>query len=104
MSEIGLEAAPDSASPDPRERLTLALEEAAHAGAPESVAVCDAVNDVVDEAKRAGEPPERVIVLLKRLALPLLEAGKLPMRTVQAFVAWVVRCAVRAYYRDAQRG
>jgi len=101
MSEIGVEA-PHEAGPDPRERLTLALENAARAREPESMEVCEAVEQVVEEAKREGEPPERVLVLLKRIALPLLEAGRLPLRVVQAFVAWVVRCAVRAYYRDAK--
>ena len=86
---------------DPSARLARALDEASRAGQPESPEVCTAVEQVVDEAKSGGQPPERVLVILKTLAYSVAETARLSREAVRALIAWVVRCAVKAYYRDA---
>jgi hypothetical protein len=101
MSEISTSPTMDP-SPTARDRLTRAIAEAEQEKQFESPVLCDAVEAVVEEAKEAGAPPERVIVMLKRIAVPLLEAGRLPVRAMQALVAWIVRCAVKAYYRQGR--
>ena len=83
------------------DRLERALAEASTGGDEQSDAVCRAVEDAVLEAKRAGAPPERVLVTVKTAALRVLEAVRLPLDRARALLAWVVRCAVKAYYRDA---
>ena len=86
---------------EPNARLARALDEASRAGEPESPEVCTAVEQVVEEAKSAGQPPERVLVMLKTIAYRVVDAARLSAEAVRALIAWVVRCAVKAYYRDA---
>jgi hypothetical protein len=86
---------------DPHTRLARALDEAARADERESPEVCAAVEQVVEEAKSAGQPPERVLVMLKTLAYRVVDAARLSGDAVRALIAWVVRCAVKAYYRGA---
>jgi hypothetical protein len=83
------------------DRLERALAAASASGEHESAAVCAAVEEVVAEAKGAGQPPERVLVTLKALSYGVLDRGRLPLDGARAAIAWVVRCAVRAYYPRA---
>ena len=83
------------------DRLERAITVASAEGDPTSDALCRAVEDVVIEAKRAGDPPERVLVTLKTLAIRVLEQLRVPLDRARAALAWIVRCAVKAYYRDA---
>ena len=89
-----------SISGDTRDRIAHALAAASAVGETESDAVCRAVEDAVVEAKGAGDPPERVLVTLKTLAIRVLEQLRLPLDRARAAIAWIVRCAVKAYYRD----
>ena len=84
---------------DAREHLLRAIATASARGEDESLAVCDAVEEVVAEAKSAGQPPERVLVVLKSLAIRVLDQLRLPLDRARAAIAWIVRCAVKAYYR-----
>jgi hypothetical protein len=84
-----------------RDRLEQAIAAASASGEEESDAVCRAVEDAVIEAKSAGAPPERVLVTLKGLAIRVLDTLRLPLDRARAALAWIVRCAVKAYYRDA---
>ena len=84
---------------DARERLARAIAAASATGADDSTAVCDAVEAVVGEAKAAGQPPERVLVVLKTLALRVLDQLRMPLDRARVAIAWIVRCAVKAYYR-----
>ena len=96
----------DSESFDPETggahaRLERAIAAASASGEHESTAVCEAVEDLVAEAKNAGQPPERVLVTLKTLCYRVLEQLRLPFDGARAAIAWVVRCAVKAYYHRA---
>ena len=90
-----------SISGDARDRIAHAITAASAAGEAESDVLCRAVEDAVIHAKRAGDPPERVLVTLKTLAIHVLEQLRMPLDRARAAVAWIVRCAVKAYYRDA---
>jgi len=91
----------DDTTGDAGDRLERAITEACARGEHQSVEVCEAVEAVVSDAKREGHPPERVVVLLKSLALRTLDRLRLPLDGLRAVVAWVVRCAVKAYYGPA---
>jgi hypothetical protein len=86
---------------DAGDRLERALAAASARGEHQSDEVCEAVEEVVADAKREGQPPERVVVLLKTLAFRALGTIRLPLDAVRAAIAWVVRCAVKAYYGRA---
>lgn len=90
----------DAVSGGLRDRLEQAIAAASAGGEDQSDAVCRAVEDVVIEAKSGGAPPERVLVTLKGLAIRVLETLRLPLDRARAALAWIVRCAVKAYYRD----
>ena len=90
-----------STADDARDRLERAIAAASTRGEYESPAVCDAVEEVVAEARDAGHPPERVLVLLKTVAYGVLDGLRLPLNGARAAIAWIVRCAVKAYYRRA---
>lgn len=83
------------------DRLERAIAAASASGEHESATVCAAVEDLVAEAKGAGQPPERVLVTLKTLAYGVLAQLRMPLDGARAAIAWVVRCAVKAYYPRA---
>lgn len=84
------------------DRLERALAAASASGEHESAAVCEAVEEVVAEARGAGQPPERVLVAVKGIARRVLDQVRVPIDNARASIAWIVRCAVKAYYRGAQ--
>ena len=88
----------DPVSGGAHHRLERAIAAASASGEHESAAVCAAVEEVVAEAKGAGQPPERVLVTLKALSYRVLDQVRLPIENARAAIAWVVRCAVKAYY------
>jgi len=90
-----------TAASDPRDRLERELAAASARGEFESPAVCDAVEELVADAKHAGQPPERVVVAVKAVAYRVLDGVRLPLAGARAALAWIVRCAVKAYYRRA---
>ena len=90
-----------SVSGDTSARLERAIAAASAHHDDESPTVCDAVEEVVTEAKSAGFPPERVLVTLKTIAFRVIDQLRLPLDRARAAMAWIVRCAVKAYYRRA---
>jgi hypothetical protein len=98
---IGPQDTTDFAAGGAGERLERALAAASARGDHQNAEVCEAVEEVVVDAKREGQPPERVVVLLKTLAFHALGQLRLPLDAFRAAVAWVVRCAVKAYYGRA---
>ncbi len=91
----------DFTTGDAGDRLERAIADASARGEPQSAEVCEAVEEVVAGAKRDGHPPERVLVVLKALAYRVLDRLRMPLDGVRAAIAWVVRCAVKAYYGRA---
>jgi hypothetical protein len=92
----------DPVAPPPDRRLTDTLTQAVTSAQPESPAVCDAVGDIVAQAKAAGAPPEHVLGRLKRVLAALHIPHAAPTRFYSALTAWVVRCFLQAFYRPSE--
>ena len=92
-----VQQAPHSPAGDADAHLERAVAAAA-LGNHESGPLCEAVDEIVTEAKDAGEPPERVLVRVKSVAYRVLDQLRLPLGAARRIIAWIVRCAISAYY------